>query len=155
MMAISDIDREQFRRATDRLKASELDALTQESSYDALTAAEAMLVEPSDHNTATAVAKLTLFLAHFASGSPKAAANAATKAVEDHEKSCTDKRRGSTTTPSSMPATKLTLMAFVDRNIKWFFYAFVVLAILVSLSTALQDIARESAATALEQRSRK
>ena len=155
MMAISDIDREQFRRATDRLKASELDALTQESSYDALTAAEAMLVEPSDHNTATAVAKLTLFLAHFASGSPRAAAQAAAKAVDEHEKNCTDRRRSTTAVPSKIPATKLTLMEFADRNMKWFFYAFVVLTILVSLSTALQDIARESAATALEQRSRK
>ena len=131
MMAISDIDREQFRRATDRLKASELDALTQESSYDALTAAEAMLVEPSDHNTATAVAKLTLFLAHFASGSPKAAANAATKAVDEHEKNCAFKN----TNIAAMPWSGVLKMMALKAP-----YAFAIIAGVAILSGYAEKI---------------
>ena len=92
-MAISDAEQEWFSRARRRLNDSHLDDLTMESTAMALSKAEAALdaAPPEIRMFVESQAALGIAFAHFASGSTKAAADAASIAVARHAEGCQKK----------------------------------------------------------------
>lgn len=92
-MAISDAEQDWFRRARKRLADSHLDDLTMESTAMALSKSEAALdaAPPEIRMFAESQAALGIAFAHFASGSQRAAADAAAVAVARHAEGCQKK----------------------------------------------------------------
>ena len=101
-MAISDAEQEWFSRARRRLNDSHLDDLTMESTAMALSKAETALdaAPPEIRMFVESQAALGIAFAHFASGSPKAAADAAAVAVQKHAESCQKRADGEHAEPS-------------------------------------------------------
>lgn len=89
-MAISDAEQDWFRRARKRLADSRLDDLTMESTAMALSKAETALdaAPPEIRMFVESQAALGIAFTHFASGSPRAAADAAAVAVARHAEEC-------------------------------------------------------------------
>ncbi len=92
-MAISDAEQDWFRRARKRLADSHLDDLTMESTAMALSKAETALdaAPPEIRMFVESQAALGIAFAHFASGSPRSAADAAAVAVAKHADECRKK----------------------------------------------------------------
>lgn len=92
-MGITDAEQEWFSRARRRLSDSNLDDLTMESTAMALSKAETALdAAPAEIRMfVESQAALGIAFAHFASGSPKAAADAASLAVARHAEGCNKK----------------------------------------------------------------
>ena len=101
-MAISDAEQEWFSRARRRLNDSHLDDLTLESTAMALSKAETALdaAPPEIRMFVESQAALGIAFAHFASGSPKAAADAASIAVARHAEGCQKKEDDAKGEPS-------------------------------------------------------
>lgn len=89
-MSVTESERERFDRASRRLVASQLDDLTLESAANALSLSEAALNNspPEIRIIAEAIAGQAIAFTHFISGSPKFAADAASKAVALHIRDC-------------------------------------------------------------------
>ncbi len=101
-MAISDAEQDWFRRARKRLADSHLDDLTMESTAMALSKAETALdaAPPEIRMFVESQAALGIAFAHFASGSPRSAADAAAVAVAKHADECRKKADDETVDPS-------------------------------------------------------
>lgn len=110
-MAISDAEQDWFRRARKRLADSHLDDLTMESTAMALSKAETALdaAPPEIRMFVESQAALGIAFAHFASGSPRAAADAAAVAVAKHAEECGKKADGSFVDPSIKTAKRQVL----------------------------------------------
>lgn len=152
-MAMSETDNAMFDRASARVKDAKLDTMTEESTLNALSASKVALNNPTDELVAAAVSKLTLAFAHYSSGAPRAAAEAATRAVIAHEKNRHDSGGSTTVTTVTTPIPaqkKSNIEAALEA--KWAIVTIVLFIVFViALSLSLQNIVGNSAQAALEQ----